>query len=269
MKHLIVSAVFVLGAATPSYSSVLQNGMFDDGLTGWTPRADTNFNSDGSSGASAHYIDVQKNDENSYARLISDPDADSFVTFVTLSQAFHVPSSAPVLSFDYGLLSDVANSVNPPGADELAANVDYFQVRITDKDADGNISDPGDYILVDRTSASVSGNPSQSTITNNPGSSPIGNGVLLDLVTRDASDPLFDTTVSVDLTKLIGRDLSIQFLIRDYFDGRQTAYAVDNIAFSEASTVIPENAVIPLPASMWFLAAGIGALGVARYRRAS
>lgn len=264
MKHLITAAVFVLGATPASHASVILNGMFDDGLEGWTAQADTNFSDPVQPGS---YVNVQQNGGNPYARLISDPDADSTVTFVSLTHAFQVPASAPILSFDFGLALDEENSINPPRPAERSASLDNFQAIITDLGAAGTIFDPGRYILVDRTTASPPGNPSQTTVTDNANWGEGGSsGVSLDLTTQDATDPFFDTTVAVDLTNLIARDLSIQFLIRDYFDGRQTAYAVDNILFSQASGVTPEPAAIPLPTSIWLLAGGIGGLGIFRRR---
>jgi hypothetical protein len=278
MKHVITAAFFVLGAAAPSYASVIQNGVFDDGLTGWTAGAETNFLGPRPSGS---YVNVQQNAGNPYARLITDPDAASNVTFITLTQEFRVTADTPLLSFDFGLTLDVANSINPPLPNEVSNSFDNFQAIITDLDAVGNIFDPGRYILVDRTTASAATNPSSTTVTDRALPSAGGStGVALEVTTEDASDPFFETTVAVDLTGLVGRDLSIQFLIRDFFDGRQTAYAVDNIVFSAVSGPNPGPgqgpggnppgpAVIPLPASMWLLVAGIGALGIMRRRRAA
>lgn len=266
MKHLVTTAVLVLGAAMPCSANDIQNGLFDDGLIGWSALAETNFSGPVPSG---NYVNVQQNSGNPFARLISDPDAASFVTFISLTQAFQVTSGAPVLSFDLGLVTDVENSVNPPLPSERSASVDNFRAIITDLDAVGNIFDPGRYILVDRTSTSGHGNPSQRTVTDNAFPSASGTGVSLELTTQAAGNPFFDTTVSVDLTNLIGRDLSLQFVLRDFFDGRQTAYAVDNIMLSPTATGTPGPAVIPLPASMWLLAPGIGALVGFRRRRAS
>jgi hypothetical protein len=264
MKQVIAAAAFLLGAAAPSHAIVLQNGVFDDGLTAWTARAETNFLGPRPPGS---YVNVQQNAGNPYARLITDPDAASNVTFVSLTQEFRVTADTPMLSFDFGLVLDVANSINPPLPNEVSNFVDNFQAIVTDLDAAGTLFDPGRYILVDRTTASAVSNPSSTTVTDRalPGAGG-STGVSLVVMTQDASDPFFETTAAVDLTNLIGRDLSIQFLIRDFFDGRQSAYAIDNIVFSQASSVtpVPGPAVIPLPASMWLLATGIGAFGIMR-----
>ena len=241
---LILVAVLM---ATPTLAATV-NGDFSDGLTGYTASADTNLSGpqdpDG-------FVGIGDNAGNSYGQLTTDPELEALVLFITLRQQFTVTADTPLFSFDFGTVFDQPNTIIPSGF-VPSFNSDRFSVQIRDLDAAGTISDLGLYTLLDRTRTG--------TVLD-----PFGNSSAFDMVLGTSSDPFFDASLTADLSSLVGRNLEVSFGLRDFFDGRQTSYGVENIQLTEG---VPA-AVVPLPASVWFLLAGFGALGCTQRRRTS
>lgn len=238
--NLAVAAIMM---ATQTVAATV-NGDFSDGLTGYTAIANTNLSGPQDP---TGFVEVGNNAGNPFGQLTSDQELEALVLFITLKTSFTVTADMPILTFDYGLIFDQANAGIP--SDFVPSfNSDRFSVEIRDLDAAGTIFDLGLYTLLDRTEAG--------TVLD-----PFGNSSALDPVIGESSDPFFDASLTADLSSLTGRNLEISFGIRDFFDGRQTSYGVDNIQLSAVPTAVP------LPASLWFLIAGLGALGWTRHRR--
>lgn len=244
LREGLVLATLVM--ASPSFAATV-NGDFSDGLTGYTASADTNLSGPQDP---TGFVGVGNNAGNPFGQLTTDPELEALVLFVTLRQRFTVTADMPMLSFDFGTVFDRANTTVPSGF-VPSFNLDRFSVQIRDLDAAGTISDLGLYTLFDQTSSG--------TVLD-----PFGNSSAFDLVLGTSSDPFFDASLTADLSSLVGRNLEISFGLRDFFDGRQTSYGIDNLQLAEG----PPAAVVPLPASAWLLLAGFGALGALRRRRA-
>jgi len=239
--------------STQAHASVV-NGLFLDDFNGYNVKAEANRPQNNPSDTTP-FVNIQNNANDPYAQLLTDEDVGSFVKFLTIEQQFTVTAQNSLLSFDYGLILDTENS--GLGNNFIPSdNSDLFSVLIRDLDAAGTISDLGVYNLIDVTTAAPISNPSSTNVTD-PSNA---NSPVLAVTTQAAADPFFETSASVDLSALEGRDLEIEFILRDFFDGRRTAYGVDNIVLSQS----PSLQAIPLPASMSLMIFGFAAFGFAR-----
>ncbi|MEM1235388.1 MAG: VPLPA-CTERM sorting domain-containing protein [Pseudomonadota bacterium] len=222
------------------------NGDFSDGLNGYTAFADTNLSGPQDP---AGFVSVGDNSGNPFGQVTTDAELEALVLFMGLRQQFTVSSDATIFSLDFGLIFERANTTVPSTP---SFNSDRLSVVIQDLDAAGTIFDLGVYTLLDSTR--------DGTVLD-----PFGNASGLNVVLDAPTDSFFDASVSADLSSLVGRNLELTFEVRDFFDGRQSSYGVDNITLSAD----PGAAVVPLPATGWLLIAGFGALGAMRRRHAN
>lgn len=219
------------------------NGDFSDGLNGYTTFADTNLSGPQDP---TDFVGVGDNSGNPFGQVTTDEELEALVLFMGLRKQFTVTPDATIFSLDFGLISETANTGVP--ADFVPSfNSDRLSVVIQDLDAAGTIFDLGLYTLLDSTR--------DGTVLD-----PFGNASGLDVVLGDPTDSYFDKSVTADLSSLVGRNLELTFEVRDFFDGRQSSYGVDNITLSADPSLTP----VPLPATGWLLIAGFGALGAMR-----
>jgi len=204
----------LLIGASPAFGATL-NGDFSEGLTGYTAAAETNLSGPQDP---AGFVGLSTQAGNPFAVLSTDPILEALVLYISLKKTFTATSATSMLSFDFGRVFDVANTVLPAGF-VPSNNDDRFTVQLRDLNAAGTIFDLGLYTLFDNTNAGTVADP-------------FGNASDLDVSFGAASDPFFDTSVSADLTSLIGRELELTFTLRDYFDGRQSGVGIDNISLA-------------------------------------